>query len=242
MARTQIVSSQLGNGEVKRADLNTATSGSAVITKLIQGTGISLSSTGADAGTGAVTVNVANVSATQRVIGRNTAGSGAQEEVTVTQVLDWVSNTRGTILYRGAAGWAALSPGTAGYVLQSNGSGADPSWVPMAVDLSTYHLVSAASTNAAVVKASAGKLYGWFITNTNASARKLAFHNTASTPTAGASVFFSLLLPGGGAANVLTGDPIVFSTGIAITTVTEAADNGTTAVAAGDLIINLFYV
>lgn len=37
--------------------LNTATSGSAVVTKIIAGTGVTLSSTGADAGTGDVTVN-----------------------------------------------------------------------------------------------------------------------------------------------------------------------------------------
>jgi hypothetical protein len=34
--------------------------------------------------------------------------------------------------------------------------------------LSIYHLVSAASTNATNVKASAGQLYGWYIYNSNA--------------------------------------------------------------------------
>ena len=115
-------------------------------------------------------------------------------------VLDALSTTRGTILYRGASAWLGLAPGTAGYVLQSGGAGADPSWVPMAVDLTTYHLVSAATTNATVVKASPGKLYGWYISNNNASARKLAFTIQMSTPTAGASVFFTLLIPGSGGA------------------------------------------
>lgn len=58
MAKTQVRSPQIGDGEVKRADLNVATAGSAVIAKLIQGAGIALSSTGADAGTGDVTVSV----------------------------------------------------------------------------------------------------------------------------------------------------------------------------------------
>lgn len=107
--------------------------------------------------------------------------------------------------------------------------------------LTTYHLVSAASTNATVVKNSAGQLYGWYIYNSNASARKLAFHNTTSSPTAGASVFFTIMLPGGAAANVFTDSGIPFSTGIAITTVTDLADSGTTAVGANDLNINLFY-
>jgi len=63
--------------------------------------------------------------------------------------------------------------------------------------LTTYHLVSAASTNATVVKNSAGQLFGWYIYNSNAAARKVTFHNASSTPTAGASVFFSLVIPAG---------------------------------------------
>jgi hypothetical protein len=38
------------------------------------------------------------------------------------------SSTQGSILYRGASGWAALTPGTSGMVLQTNGSAANPSW------------------------------------------------------------------------------------------------------------------
>jgi hypothetical protein len=41
-----------------------------------------------------------------------------------------ISSTQGTILYRGSSGWAGLAPGTAGYVLGTNGAGADPIWVP----------------------------------------------------------------------------------------------------------------
>lgn len=58
MAQQTINSSQIRDGEVKRADLNTATSGSAVIRKAVSGTGVNLSSTGADAGTGDVTFSV----------------------------------------------------------------------------------------------------------------------------------------------------------------------------------------
>lgn len=107
--------------------------------------------------------------------------------------------------------------------------------------LTTYHLASAASTNAAVVKNGVGQLYGWYIYNSNAAARKVAFHNTTSTPTAGASVFFSIVIPATSGANVEFTNGITFSTGIAITTVTGLADNDNTGVAANDLIINLFY-
>ena len=107
--------------------------------------------------------------------------------------------------------------------------------------LTTYHLVSAATTNATNIKASAGQLYGWYIYNSNAAARKVAFHNSASTPTAGASVFFSLVIPPSSGANVFSAIGIPFSSGIGITTVTGLADSDSAAVAANDLIINLFY-
>lgn len=107
--------------------------------------------------------------------------------------------------------------------------------------LTVYHLVSAATTNATVVKASAGQLYGYYLYNSNASARKVAFHNTALAPTAGASIYFTVVVPGSSAANVEFTNGLVFSTGIAITTVTDLTDAGTTAVALNDLNINLFY-
>lgn len=105
----------------------------------------------------------------------------------------------------------------------------------------TFHLVSAGSTNATNIKASAGCVTGWYIYNSNAAARKVVFHNTAGTPTAGASVFSSLVIPPTSGANVSLVRGQQFSTGIAITTVTGLADNDTTAVAANDLIINIFY-
>lgn len=44
-------------------------------------------------------------------------------------LLDQISAVRGTVLYRGAAGWSGLAPGTSGDVLSTNGAGADPSWI-----------------------------------------------------------------------------------------------------------------
>ncbi len=69
-----------------------------------------------------------NISTTQRLLGRNSAGAGDTEEVQISTVLDWIGSTRGSILYRGASGWAILAPGTSTHVLTSNGAGADPSW------------------------------------------------------------------------------------------------------------------
>lgn len=71
---------------------------------------------------------IQNISLTQRLLGRNTAGAGDTEEVTASQSLDWIGSTRGALLYRGLSGWAALAPGTSGDVLTSNGAGADPTY------------------------------------------------------------------------------------------------------------------
>lgn len=56
-------------------------------------------------------------------------GASTWALVTLSTVLDGISSTRGTVLYRGAAGWSALAPGVAGNVLSTGGAGADPSWI-----------------------------------------------------------------------------------------------------------------
>ncbi len=55
------------------------------------------------------------------------------QPVTLSSFLDSsFSTTRGSILYRGAAGWAVLGPGTSGYFLQTQGAGANPAWAALA--------------------------------------------------------------------------------------------------------------
>lgn len=47
----------------------------------------------------------------------------------ISSVIDGaIGSTRGSILYRGASGWAVLTPGTSGHVLTSQGAGADPQY------------------------------------------------------------------------------------------------------------------
>ena len=60
---TRIKSENIADSEVKRQDLNTTTTGSAVIAKLVAGKFISISSTGADVGTGDVTPSLSFTSA-----------------------------------------------------------------------------------------------------------------------------------------------------------------------------------
>lgn len=70
-----------------------------------------------------------NISATSRILGRKTSGAGDTEECTLSDVLDFIgSAAQGDILYRGSSGWARLGAGTAGQVLTTNGTGANPAW------------------------------------------------------------------------------------------------------------------
>jgi len=175
-------------------------------------------------------VNQTQVNGVAVLAGNGVAGTGAQR-VTIAS-----DNTAFTVNAAQSGTWT-VQPG--------NTANTTP-WLVSAIPttaggLTTYHLISAATTNATVVKASAGQLYGWYLYNSNAAARKLAFHNTAATPTAGASIFFTVTIPAGAGANVEFTNGIPFSAGIAITTVTGLADADSAAVALNDLNINLFY-
>lgn len=67
-----------------------------------------------------------DVSATSRILGRISAGAGDIEELSINNVLNMLSTTRGVIAFRGASSWSALSP-SAGW-LKSAGAGSDPAW------------------------------------------------------------------------------------------------------------------
>src|SRR5262249_39365021 len=60
----------------------------------------------------------------------NTSGvSAAPSATTVTALLDSaLGTTQGSIVYRGAASWSVLGPGTSGQVLQTQGAGMNPVW------------------------------------------------------------------------------------------------------------------
>lgn len=68
MAKTQPRGTQILDGTIARADLDTSTVGQAVTTKIIAGTNITITQTGVDAGTGDVTVN-ASASSSIGIIG-----------------------------------------------------------------------------------------------------------------------------------------------------------------------------
>jgi len=63
------------------------------------------------------------------ILGNISGSTAAATGVSLSSVIDAVfGSVRGMVLYRGAAGWAALAAGTAGQVLTTGGTAADPSW------------------------------------------------------------------------------------------------------------------
>ena len=108
---------------------------------------------------------------------------------------------------------------------------------------STYHKISAASTNADTVKSSAGLVVGYYLVNTAADFRYVKLYNKASSPTVGTDTPRCVFgIPAGGAANMAYDPPIGFATGIAIAIVTGIADSDATAVAVNDVAVTLLYL
>ena len=62
---------------------------------------------------------------------------GDEYRVIASATLDRISTTQGTILYRNATDWVALSPGTAGYALETLGAAANPAWASISTFLDT---------------------------------------------------------------------------------------------------------
>ncbi len=103
-----------GSGAIQRSALTGDVTASA---------GANSTTIASDAVTFAKLQNIAN----QRVIGRNTSGSGDPEEVSLTQLLDWVgSAANGDMLLRSGGSWTRLPKGTDGDLLTMS-SGA-PTW------------------------------------------------------------------------------------------------------------------
>lgn len=61
--------------------------------------------------------------------GNATGSSGSAADTTLTALLDRaLGSAQGDILYRSASAWGVLAPGTSGYVLETQGPGANPAW------------------------------------------------------------------------------------------------------------------
>ena len=72
-----------------------------------------------------------DVSATSRLLGRKTAGSGDPEELTISEALDFLTVgtvAQGDVIIRGASSWLRLAPGASGQFLKTLGAGQNAAW------------------------------------------------------------------------------------------------------------------
>lgn len=179
-------------------------------------------------------VNLAQVNGVTTLTGAGASGTGAQR-VTVSQDTTTI---------------AGSAPGTAGSastnVISIQGvAGMTPvqtTTVPATSGgLSLYHVVSAGSTNAANIKASAGQVYGVSIYNAATYPVYVKLYNTAGTPTAGTGVIQTFGCQAGTETNIQIAAGIPYATGIGITITKGIADNDGTAVLANDCVVEVYY-
>lgn len=108
-----------------------------------------------------------------------------------------------------------------------------------------YKLISLATTNANVVKATPGNLYSIVAIGLTSIVRYLKLYNKASAPTVGTDVpVMTIPIPAntqGAGIAIPFSMGVNFPLGIALAITTGSADNNNVAVAAGDIIINLTY-
>ncbi len=113
--------------------------------------------------------------------------------------------------------------------------------------LTAHKLISAATTNATLVKSGFGRLYGGSLANTSASWRYFkVFNKTAAAPIIGTDVpVLTIGLPPNSTiplANNLACDiGYCLSAGLGYVITGAAADGDTTAIGAGDVIVLLLY-
>lgn len=110
--------------------------------------------------------------------------------------------------------------------------------------LLTHNAVLAASTNATVVKGSAGSLQTIVVSNNSATIAYLKIYDKATAPTCGTDVpvlRFQIPATAAGPFSIVLDGGRAFTNGIGYCAVTGIADNSTTAVAASAYIVTLGY-
>ena len=114
----------------------TATTGSGLTTVVTQGVSSFIYSDGTNVQP-AVSTSLTNNSVSNSILaqapaytikGNPTSSTANVQDASLTTFLDTISATQGVVLYRSASGWVALSPGTSGQFLQTQGASNNPQW------------------------------------------------------------------------------------------------------------------
>lgn len=199
----------------------------------------------ANAGSGNFTVIQATGSNLHAVLDAGTAVIG--HVVTDSGSTSTVTQATGTNLHTVVDSGAVSATQSGTWTVQPGNTANTTPWLVQGVAATTNgstpsHTMSAASTNATSLKASAGMVYGLSISNANAAARYFKLYNKASAPTVGTDTpVLTVQVPGSG--TVIRAYPVglTLATGIAWATTTGIADADTGAVGLNDLSIDIDY-
>ena len=106
-----------------------------------------------------------------------------------------------------------------------------------------YSYIAAGSANqdAQAVKASAGTLYGWSVTNTSGTFLYLKLYNLASGATSAGTPLVRLGVRGGETLSVDLALGVTFGTGISHRITSGVADTDASAAVANSMLVNLWY-
>lgn len=111
--------------------------------------------------------------------------------------------------------------------------------------LTQFRRNATADTNLAVVKAAAGRVYGYSISNPSAAAKFVRLYNKATAPVIAADAGLikrTIMIPAGGiAAYHVAAGLAGFTNGIGIAATGAVGDTDATALAANDLLIQIDY-
>lgn len=147
----------------------------------------------------------------------------------------------GTPKYAVIKGGAAGGPRGLGGGASASGTAQTASLVPATSGGLSVKRDLDAGVIGIVAKASAGQIYGYFISNNAATARFVKIYNKATAPTQADTPILTLQIPASSAANVSHPNGVAFSTGISYRASTGVADNDTGATTTNDVILNLYY-
>ena len=85
------------------------------------------------------------------------------------------------------------------------------------------------------------RLHGYYLSNANAAIRYVKFYDKATAPAETDTPIIRIMVPAGGAANLMSEAGIVFVLGLGVRIVTGAADNDDTGVTSAESMVNLWY-
>lgn len=178
---------------------------------------------------GMVTARYVRVRVSTAFVGGTVKAVGVFSQMPYSRLTQTVHQSTGANLNTqiSAISSGALLIGDVGIQIRTNSTGA----------ATVSKVLTSATTNATLLKASAGRLIGFKLTNTTAAVKVVHFHNLATAPTVGTSVpTFSIVLPANQFVPWTNDAGDAFGTGISYSITGGIADLDATTTAVGDVI------